>query len=304
VPQVRPEQRPIRSFRLAIAAVLLVAIALTAIALAAGFKDDEQPTAKKAEATQHPTWIVSGWGLAALRRSNAGLARRFFDNQRTLVLGEANGMQNLVPAGYRSIPALSYTSLAEFTADAGAGLIAPEIGAVLYDPESWDKTPAVERGEPLAAMHRFSRLARRRGYSPIVSPGRDLALSGEAGCGKRQGELLDQAYLRCDLTAGASGAETFVIQAAPDELEPTKLSRLLASTRAQARSRAPEALTVATLSTDPPGASEPVWPIDLLRAARIEFRQVDGVLFNFNQATMPLAASFLRDLEREDGHPQ
>jgi hypothetical protein len=304
MPQVRPEQRPIRSFRLAIAAVLLAAIALTAVALAAGFGDEEQRATKRPEATQHPTWIVSGRSLAALRRSNAGLARRFFDNPHTLVLGEAKGMQDLVPSGYRSIPALSYASLAEFTVDAGAGLITPEIGAVVYDPESWDKTPAAERREPLAAMHRFSRLARRSGYGPIVAPGRDLALGGEAGCGKRRGELLDQAYLRCDLIVGAAGADTFVIQAAPDELEPRKLSRLLASAHAQVRSRAPGALTVATLSTAPPGAAEPVWPIDLVRAARIEFAQADGVLFNFNPATMPLAASFLRDLERQDGHPR
>jgi hypothetical protein len=279
----------------------LAAIALIAVALAAGFGDDEPPTAKKPEATQHPTWIVSGWSLAALRRSNAGLARRFFDNPHTLVLGEAKGMQNLVPAGYRSIPALSYASLAEFAADAGAGLITPEIAAVVYDPERWDKTPAAERREPVGSMHRFSRLARRSGYSPIVAPGRDLALGGETGCGKRQGELLDQAYLRCDLIAGAAGADSFVIQAAPDELEPAKLSKLLASAQAQVHSRAPEALTVATLSTDPPGTSEPVWPIDLVRAARIEFERADGVLFNFNPATMPLAASFLRDLERVSG---
>ena len=301
MPQVRPEQRPIRSFRLAIAAVLLVAVALAAVALAAGFHDDERSPAKRSAASQDPTWIVSGRSLAALRRSNAGLARRFFDNPQTLVLGEADGMQNLVPAGYRSIPALSYTSLAEFAADAGASLIAPEIRAVVYDPEGWDKTPAAERRDPLAAMHRFSRLAGRRGYSPIVAPGRDLALSGEAGCGKRQGELLDQAYLRCDLTAGAIGAETFVIQAAPDELEPAKLNRLLASAQAQVHSRAPDAQTIATLSTDPPGASEPLWPIDLIRAARIEFKRANGVLFNFNPATMQLAASFLRDLERDSG---
>jgi hypothetical protein len=283
---------------------VLVALGLAAVALAAGFGDERAPEAKRAAASQHPTWIVSGRSLAALRRSNAGLARRFFDNPRTLVIGEAKAMQNLVPSGYRSIPALSYPSLSEFAADAAAGLITAEVGAVAYDPESWSKTPAAERRDPLAAMRRFTRLARRHGYSPIVAPGRDLALGGEAGCGKRQGELLDQAYLRCGLTAGANGADTFVIQAAPDELEPNKLARLLASAHAQVRSRAPGALTVATLSTDPPGASEPVWPIDLVRAARIEFDQVDGVLFNFNPATMPLAASFLRDLEREDGHPR
>ncbi len=301
MPQVRPEQRPIRPFRLAIAAILLTAVALAAVAFAAGFRDDAQSPARKPVARQHPTWIVSGWSLAALRRSNAGLSRRFFDNSQTLVLGEAGGMQNLVPGGYRSVPALAYPSLADFEADARAGVISPEIRAVIYDPEGWDKTPAAERRDPLTAMHRFSRIARSHGFSPIVAPGRDLALSGDAGCGKRQGELLDRAYLRCDLTGGATGAETFVIQAAPDELEPTKLSRLLASARAQVRSHAPGAFTIATLSTAPPDASEPTWPIDLVRAARIEFKHVDGVLFNFNPATMQLAASFLRDLERATG---
>lgn len=304
MPQVRPEQRPIRPFRLAIAAILLTALALVAVAFAAGFRDDARSPAGKPVARRHPTWIVSGWSLSALRHSNAGLARRFFDNPRTLVLGEAGGMQNLVPAGYRSIPALSYTSLADFEADANAGLISPEIHAVIYDPEGWDKTPAPERRDPRTAMHRFSRIARSHGYGPIVAPGRDLALSDDAGCGKRQGELLDQAYLRCDLTGGATGAEAFVIQAAADELEPTKLSRLLASARAQVRSRAPGTFTVATLSTAPPDASEPTWPIDLVRAARIEFEHVDGVLFNFNPATMQLAASFLRDLERVADQPR
>jgi hypothetical protein len=304
VPQVRPEQRPIRSFRLAIAAVLLTAIALAAVALAAGFRDNEAPATQRQAAAPHLTWIVSGWGLAALRRSNAGLARRFFDNPRTLVVGNATGTQNLVPAGYRSVPALSYTSLAEFSADAGAGGIEAAVGAVVYDPEGWSKTPAAERRDPLAAMRRFAQIARHHGYSPIVAPGRDLALDGDAGCGKRQGELLDQAYLRCGLSAGAAGADTFVIQAAPDELKPNKLARLLASAHGQVRSRAPGTLTATTLSTDPPGASEPVWPIDLVRAARIEFGQVDAVLFNFNPASMPLAASFLRDLERDDGHPR
>ncbi|MFP5388323.1 MAG: hypothetical protein ACLGG5_03370, partial [Thermoleophilia bacterium] len=182
--------------------------------------------------------------------------------------------------------------------------ISPEIHAVIYDPEAWEKTPASERRDPLPAMHRFSRVARSHGYDPIVAPGRDLALREDGGCGKRQGELLDQAYPRCDLTGGATGADTFVIQAAPEELEPTKLSRLLASARAQVRSRAPGTFTVATLSTAPPDASEPTWPIDLVRAARIEFEHVDGVLFNFNPATMQLAASFLRDLERAAGRPR
>jgi hypothetical protein len=246
----------------------------------------------------HVSWIVSGADLAMLRSDNAGLARRFFDNGETFVLGSSEGTQDLVPRGYRSIPTLSYTSLRAFESDVHFGTIDPSIAAIVYDPESWAATPAAERAHPKVAMARFTALASRWGFGPILAPGRDLALAGSA-CSKQPGELLDQAYLRCGLTAGAIDAENFVVQAAPEELALERLHGLLKSARKQLRARAPATVDLASLSTDPPGGEKEVWPVDLVRAARLELKHFPGIMFNFTPATADLAASFLRDLERE-----
>jgi hypothetical protein len=233
-----------------------------------------------------------------LRADNAGLARRFFDNGETFVVGSPEGAQDLVPRGYRSIPTLSYTSLRGFEHDIHFGTIDPRIAAIVYDPESWAKTPRPERARPKAAMRRFTELAARWGFGPILAPGRDLALA-ESGCSKQPGELLDQAYLRCGLTAGALDAENFVVQAAPEELATDRLERLLAGAHKQLRGRASGTVDLASLSTEPPGVEKEVWPVDLVRAARLELRYFPGVMFNFTPATGDLAASFLRDLERQ-----
>lgn len=245
------------------------------------------------------SWIVSGQDLALLRRDNAGLARRFFDNGNTFVVGSPTGNQDLVPRGYLSIPTRSYTSLRAFEADVHLGRIDPRIAAVIYDPERWPKTPAAERLAPLSAMHRFTQLAAHWGYGPIVAPGRDLGLESKVGCSKREGELLDQTYLRCGLTDGAIGADDFVIQAAPVELEVGRLGALMGAAVARLRSRAPEAAALASISTDPAGSEKEVWPVDLLRAAKVELQYVPGIMFNFTSKHTDLAASFLRDLERE-----
>lgn len=245
----------------------------------------------------HVSWVISGDDLAALRVGNAGLARRFFDNSETFVVGSP-GEQDAVPRGYRSIPTLLYPSLRGFEADIHRGTIDPRIAAVIYDPESWARTPAAERNSPVAAMHRFTRLAARWGYGPILAPGRDLALAG-SGCAEREGERLDQAYLRCGLTSGAEGAETFVVQAAPVELSLDHLHDLLRGARRQLARHSPEVQVLASLSTKPPGVERGVWPIDLLRAAHLELKHFPGIVLNFPAADTDLAASFLRDLERE-----
>ncbi|HSS34134.1 MAG TPA: hypothetical protein VLL27_12720 [Solirubrobacterales bacterium] len=279
-------------------------MALVAVVLGAGFGKDsgsQRPAAGRQPSPPpgHVTWILSGDDLALLRDGNAGLGRRYFDNRDTFVVGKVDGAQDMVPRGFRSIPTLSYASLRAFEDDVHFGRIDPRIGAVIYDPEAWGRTPAVEQEAPVASMRRFNRLASHWGYGAIVAPGRDLALDAAAGCAKHTGEILDQAYLRCGLIAGAGTAEGFVIQAAPEELELDKLHSLLRRARLQLRVQSPQALGLASLSTAPPGADEPTWPIDLLRAARLELAHVPGIMLNFTPATTEVAASFLRDLERE-----
>lgn len=274
---------------------------LLAVAFLAGADGgDDAPPAKVQQQPPppgHVSWVVSGDDLAALRAGNAGLARRFFDNSETFVVGSP-AEQDAVPRGYRSIPTLLYPSLREFEADIHRGSIDPRIAAVVYDPEDWARTPAAERNSPVAAMRRFTRLATHWGYGAIVAPGRDLALAGP-GCAKREGERLDQAYLRCGLTGGAAGAEKFVVQAAPVELSLDHLRALLRGARRQLGRHSPELQVLASLSTEPPGVQSGVWPIDLVHAAHLELNYFSGIVLNFPAADTDLAASFLRDLERE-----
>ena len=239
-------------------------------------------------------WIIAGDDLAALRADNAGLARRFFDNSTTFVVGSRQ-RQDQVPKGYRAIPILTYASLRSFVSDVHAGRVDPRIAAVLYDPESWARTPAAERREPIAAMRQFTKLAGDWGYGTMLSPGRDLALDPDGSCTKGDRELLDQAFLRCGLVAQA-GAEVFVSQTAPEELQPELADALIDRTD----ERLGGAALFATISTSPPGNGEPVYPIDLVRAARGAIGGgAAGLMLNLGSGDVDLAASFLRDLERE-----
>jgi len=110
----------------------------------------------------HVSWIIGGRQLEELRQDNAGLARRFFDNGDTFVVG-TEAQPDMVPKGYRAIPTADYASLARFTSDVGSGKMDPKIAAVIYDPESWSRTPNSEQRTPVTAMRHFTELAGRWG---------------------------------------------------------------------------------------------------------------------------------------------
>jgi hypothetical protein len=313
--EARREQDLIRLLGLilgasAVAIAILIAVVL---AIGTGGGDASPGAAKPVEATaavpagppegKSPAprqlhWIVAGDDLAALRADNAGLARRFFDNPDTFVVGSRQ-VQDQVPKGYRSIPILSYAAMRSFVADVHSGRVDPRIAAVLYDPESWARTPATERRGPLAAMREFTTLAGRWGYAAMLAPGRDLALDADVSCTKRRHEFLDQAFLRCGLVAPA-GADAFVLQTAPEELQPELATALVGATRERLAAAGGEADLFATVSTAPPGDGRPVYPVDLVGAAdRAIEGGAAGLMLNFGSGEVDLAASFLRDLERE-----
>ena len=297
--QHRPERDPIRLLRVGIAAAAGLAVILFAVAFLVGFDGggEARPPKTRQRPPGHLSWVISGDDLGALRAGNAGLARRFFDNNETFVIGSPED-QDAVPRGYRSIPTLLYPSLREFEADIHRGSIDPRIAAVIYDPEDWAQTPAAERNSPLAAMHRFTRLATRWGYGPILAPGRDLALAGH-GCAKREGEHLDQAYLRCGLPSGAEGAEMFVVQAAPVELSLDHLHALLRGARRQLRRHSPRSTGPGQPQHRTTGGGKRRLADRPGPDAHLELKHFSGIVLNFPAADTDLAASFLRDLEKE-----
>lgn len=230
-----------------------------------------------------------------LRRSNPGLARRFFDNPRTFVIG-THVDQDSVPTGYQSLPTVLYSSLATLTRDIDGGKIDRSVDALIYDPEHWAKTPPAEQMAPIHAMNQFVALARSHGYTPIVAPGRDLILNDRATCHKSAGQLVDQAYLDCHLPKAASNAALVVVQAAPEEDSAPAVRLLLHGVVSQLRGAQPH--VIATLSSTSPTPGAQLWPSVLIRATAAELRYADGLMLNFTPQAVQLLASYLRDLER------
>jgi hypothetical protein len=241
------------------------------------------------------TWIIAGDDLAALRTTNAGLARRFFDNPRTYVIGTRQA-PNQVPPGYQAQPTLAYASAAALLRDLNAGRIVGTVHAILYDPEYWSKTPASEQRDPNAAMARVAAAAKRERLVAMIAPGRDLGLSPVSSCRKRVGELLDQTYLRCGMPAAAARAPLVIVQTAPDQLSLPALRGFLRAVTGELQTTHPQ--LVATLSSRPNTAKRPVWPATLVAATRAELGYASGLMLNFTPDKADLLASYLRDLER------
>jgi hypothetical protein len=154
---------------------------------------------------------------------------------------------------------VKYESYAQFASDVTTGLIAPEIKAVLYDPEKWDRTPVSEQLDPVTYLRLFADLAHSKGYLVIEAPARDLMAVDGAACRSNSGETLDQATLRCNLMASAARyADVAQVQSQADEFDPARFSTFVNAAAVQARAANPGVVFLAGLSTSPPtGVASP-----------------------------------------------
>jgi hypothetical protein len=186
------------------------------------------------------------------------VARAAFDSPFSFANGKPS-KQNQVPAGYATTPTVKYESYAEFAGDLSAGLIGPEIRAVLYDPEKWDRTPKSEQLDPVTYLRLFAELAHSNGYLVIEAPARDLMAVDGAICRSASGENLDEATLRCNLIGNAARyADVAQIQSQVDEFEPARFSAFVTAAAVQARAANPGVVFLAGLSTSPPtGVASP-----------------------------------------------
>jgi hypothetical protein len=273
------------------AALAAVLIALLAAACGGG-----SGPAGHAPPAAKVTWIIGGTDLALLEKHVPGIVRNLYDNPNAYVIGDRTGHQDQVLPGSRAHPTLAYASYAQFANDAEHDRIDPVVDTVVYDPEDWARTPARERAHPQLYIHRFIHLAHEAGFHAIVAPARDLAMSA-ARCRKRQGEKLDAAFLRCRFAADAVGADMILLQTGADELAAGGLRRFIEKAVAQIRRAQPHVRLVGLISTLPPSHVK-AWPGGLVRAMRTELSSLDGIELNFTPQTAPLAADYLRDLQR------
>ncbi len=257
-----------------------VVVWLSASILAIGCNPHDVAAANRPRAPR-TTWLVfdrGGLGDPVVPAVPAGAGRLY-----VYVTGARTGAlpRTMVSADL-------FTSFAAFRSALRAKELPKDLRYVAYDPEKWSKTPRDEQLDPIRYMAEFTVLARRHGLRAILAPARDLMLVHGATCRKHRGITLDQAFVHCDVAAGARGAGLFVIQSAPEESTPRTFSLLLRRVSRQVRRASPATTVVATLET----GRVPV--ARLVRLADQGLRYVDGFEVNTSPSTMRTTRDLMR----------
>lgn len=245
-------------------------------------------------------WIATGSNVNKIMKSDPELAAYHFDTSLAYVTGNEDGRHNQVPEGLASIPTLKYESYARFRSDVLNGRIDGSIKAVAYDPEKWSDTPLRERKDPRRYLRLFSQLAQRRGYHVITTPSRDLMAVPGAACGKRKGERLSEAFIRCNVAgAAARYADTYQVQSQVHENQPATYRWFVRRTGQQARAANPDVVFLSGLATSP-------W--NFVATAQMLFDAHDAVddlvaghYFTINSSELPIAQEFLRMVQEAGG---
>lgn len=234
-------------------------------------------------------WVIDVGDFAHIEKAAPELAAGLLSSPATFAVGKPGGK----PFPQGTVPTRLFTSYSAFLQELRTGRLSPRVRAVAYDPEAWQATPIDEQRDPLRYMALFARTARHKGYHALLMPGRDLLLVPGAKCGKRQGETLDSAYVRCGIARAARFAPVFEIQAAPVETDVPELRSFVRAAARRAHAANPSVTLTATLSTAPPGGAS-VSAAALVRAAAAIMPYVGGFQLNMTSGTRGVAVTFLR----------
>jgi len=177
--------------------------------------------------------------------------------------------------GVDATPVVTFSSVAALETALAGGRLPAGTKAILYDPEVWAYTPAVEQRDPVQAAAEAAGLARSRGLSFIVAPAMNLTTTLDPGStAPRWQTFLD---LRV-IGSMARVADTVEVQAQSLERDPAAYAAFVREAAAQARVANPKATVLAGLSTNPPGAA--VDSQQLTAAIQASRADVDGYWLN------------------------
>jgi hypothetical protein len=239
------------------------------------------------------TMIVNGPILHSVLAKDRHLAGTFA-RRLTYVTSSASSPAHVPQLAGTVVPTRIYTSFATLAKDLAAGYVPQSVHAVMYDPEKWAATPVDEQRNPRTYMVRFSQLARAHHLMAILAPARDLVLVPGGSCVKRNGENLNQAYIRCRLATAVTQAGAFVIQSQANQFDVPVFHRFVAFAGKQARAANPEVAVFAQLATSPIGQQATVH--QMAAAARSVAAIVDGFSLNIRRADIPTARGLLLSL--------
>ncbi|HEX9377679.1 MAG TPA: hypothetical protein VGB19_15755 [Actinomycetota bacterium] len=230
-------------------------------------------------------WVTSRGTVQSIARLDPEAAEAAFTTPTGIVLGGWPG----------AVHGRAWASCAQFEQDLEAGRIDPDVRAVMYDPEGWDRTPLAERQDPVTSIHRFALLAREHGYFTIVTPHQGLVEVPGGAFTRAPDETKEEAYLRSGLAAEAARyADACEAQAQRLQRDPAAYREFVTQTAAQARRANPAVVVLSGLSTHPGYPAT----VEMLHAAGESVRDiVDGhyLSLGFRRRWAPeIAAQFLR----------
>lgn len=238
-------------------------------------------------------WVTSAGTIGAIAALDPQVAERVFGSSDAVALGGWPG----------AATGRAWASSERFAEDVAAGAIADDVTVVMYDPESWDKTPLPEKLDPVPHIAAFGALARSRGYSVIVTPHPNLVSVPGSVYAPRPGETRESAYLRSGIVeVSAANADVVETQSQNHQRDPGTYRAFVLDTARLARGVNGDVQILSGLSTHPgyPATAE------MLRDAWESVRDVvDGHYFSLARRRLPsVAATFLSMTirrERRDG---
>jgi hypothetical protein len=226
-------------------------------------------------------WIIGAAPLQALAQSNQALARHYFDNVGSFVIGSPPN------SSWSTTWLKMYRSYSSYAND-----LSGTPHWVAYDNEKWTDTPVIEQLHPTALMSTFMSLAHARGQQCIMTPARDLMTVAGADCiaDVQHGETIDAAYLRCSIPASAAGSDIFSCQSQADQGDtPTYLALVQGAHAQTSASGQPLFAGLTTLRGDPVSA--------MVACYHAVETIVDGFWLNVSVQTVNIAADFLTQIK-------
>lgn len=246
-------------WRPAIVAAAVVTLLLTSCGLTGGVgahhsgKQTPSAAASAGEGSSNSaakplTWLITAEALRLMER-----ATHRAPALRGARLLEILGSSGTLAPGASGVVVIGYRSEQEFAQAVASGQVPAVARAVLYDPEDWSFTPAVEQRRPAHFEREFAIHAARQRLIPILAPALDLVRAIAPGTADESTTFLNLRVLDHAASALESTSGYVEIQGQSLERTTSLYRQFVVAAAAQIRQGDAKAHILAGLSTNPPG---------------------------------------------------
>lgn len=207
--------------------------------------DGNIPPCSHPDGTPALRWIVSAGSLHhSLDAIPLEQQQRTFDSPCTFLIGK---LSQETYTHWKAIATVSVKNFADAVKCCEEG-----VGAVLYDPEAWQFTPADEQQHPGDYACKIAAIVHRQHRLLIAAPATDL-VSKWPNLAQRPGDRYDH-FVESGVASSMSPcADVYEIQAQGAEATPSRFRSYVEEIRKQVREKNPKIIVLAGISTNPNG---------------------------------------------------